>query len=72
VGSSSDVRAGVVSSGVSSDNNGRRWRVDGLDGPMDGLGGPIHGFFRLFLLFYLINRGGHLNRLGKDLIYLDI
>jgi hypothetical protein len=38
--------------------------VDGLSGPVDGLGGLVYGF--LFFVFYLIYRGRHLNRLGKD------
>jgi hypothetical protein len=28
--------------------------------------------FSVFLFFYLINRGGHLNRLSKCLIYHDL
>jgi hypothetical protein len=45
--------------------------VDGLGGPVGGLGGPVHGFSHFFV-FYLINRGGQLNRLGKDFIYRDL
>jgi hypothetical protein len=44
----------------------------GSMGPWMGSAGLSTGFFVFFCFFDLINRGGHLNRLGKDLIYLDI
>jgi len=38
---------------------------------MDGLSGPILGFFFLFVVFYLINRGGQQNISKNTSIYHD-
>ena len=40
---------GAVSGGVSSNDDGRRRRVDGLGGPMDGLVRLIYGFLFIFI-----------------------
>jgi hypothetical protein len=49
------------------------WGAGSGDGDTGGPDpGPVRPGLRAFFFFYLIYRGGHLDRLGKCLIYRDL